>query len=185
MKRLYALVFALGVLTSVSAIDFDKPLWGLRGAVGTDISLVPAFGGELSLAFDSGDTPWLEFDLGYFYSFYRWEGSTYVEETTSNIILLRANRLFNYKPGNTGTFYFFGTGVGVVSVYWKETSKINPAYLDEVSATGGGFIVSVGLGRTFNGKFEVKLDLPMLIIFGGYYGTRVSPMLGIGAGVRF
>lgn len=185
MKRLCVSLIMLGMLTSASAMDFEHPAWGIRGAIGTDISLVPAFGGELSLAFDFEDTTWLEFDLGYFRSSYHWTGTTAVEDTTTNIVLLRANRLFNYNPDKPGTFYFFGSGVGVVNVYWEETSKSSGSYLDDSGGTGGGFIVSVGVGHTFAGGFEVKLDLPILIVFGGYYGTAVSPMLGIGAGIRF
>lgn len=183
MKKIIVAALFLVILLPLFGIDFDKPRFGLRGGVGTDVSLVPAFGGELSLLFDIEDGTWLEFALGYFHGYDKWEGDNYVEETTTNIFLVRANRLYNYEPGEAGTFYFLGTGVGVIDYYWEETSPVYTSYHDEEEGTGGGLIVTLGLGQAFTSGFELRLDLPILIVFGTY--TNFAPMIGLTAGMRF
>ncbi len=185
MKKFMAVFLLACVAVSAFGIDFAHPRFGLKAGAGVDITLVPAFGGEISLALDMENGSWLSVDLGFFHSYDKWEGGNYVEETTSDIFMLRANRVFNYRPREDCTFYFIGTGVAAVSVYWKETSPVFTDHLDEVDRTGGGFLVSLGMGHAFNGGLELKLELPILIVFGGYYGTRVSPMLGAGIGWRF
>ena len=185
MKKTIIFIFCFLSALPLFSIDFSNPRFGIRGGVGVDVTFVPAFGGELGLAFDFEDDTWLEISIGYFRSYDKWEGESYTEETTTNIFLLRGNRLFNYNPGEPGFFYFFGTGAGAVNVYWKETSPIYTSYLDEAEGTGGGLIFSLGGGQSFSGGFELRLDLPILIVFGGYYGTIIAPMLGLTAGMRF
>ena len=71
-----------------------------------------------------------------------------------------------------------------MSAYWKGESTDDPSYNDTREGTTGGMIINLGLGGTFPGGFELRLQTPVFVIFGVLKNSFV-PTIALVGGVRF
>jgi hypothetical protein len=169
--------------------------FGIHGGLGTDVSLGLAYGFGVSYAILPG-TGGTVFEIGpdLFISNTTYEGTSgnyrYTENTSLTVFGVRANSLFNYHPRRPGVFWIVGTGIAAVAVEWTydETNITYPDITSHDSAEGttASWIVNLGFGATFAGPFEVRLEMPILFMF-GTYGTAsaIAPTLTLMAGLRF
>lgn len=174
-----------------SPVDFGTGSFGLHAGVGTDISLGLAFGGGVSYILMSGENSGMEFGLDLYYSHSdttsteEWNGYDYRDVTTTIFFAVSYNNLFNYMPDKTGLYFLIGTGAGAASVSWEGSSTDDPSYNDSWDRIGGGFLVNLGLGWTFGNGFELRLQLPVMLIVGAFDSLLPVPMLNAAAGIRF
>lgn len=168
---------------------------GLHGGLGTDVSLGLAYGAGVSYAILPGSGATV-FEIGpdLFISNSTYEGTSgnyrYTEKTALTVFGVRANSLFNYHPGKPGVFWIVGTGIAAVSVEWTydETNIIYPDVTmhDSAEGTTASWIVNLGFGATFAGPFEIRLETPILFMFGAYgNAAAIAPAFTVVAGLRF
>lgn len=166
--------FAL-LLVSTSASAFETERIGVRGGIGTDVNLGIAYGLGVN-ALLAGNSP-LELGGVVFISHSREETETefheYIESTDVLVIGITGNYLIGYMPAKSNTFFVTGGGVGIISVNWEEKSDTDESlgeHLDgggskmSVGATAAGLILNVGVGKSFTPAFDVRLEMPILII---------------------
>ncbi len=157
--------------------------FGIRGIVGTDISLGLAFGLGASYArIPRYGSTCLELGVDFLYSGLteeeRIQGWNYVEddveETTLLIFSLRLNGLFNYNPGKPGIYFIAGSGVVVASYDFEETETYNyvEGYVQIFRNTDDGVVfgnvLNLGIGASFGGGLESRLETPLLIFYSEY-----------------
>jgi len=178
MKRSLSIIvcvsFAL-LIVSTSASAFETERIGVRGGIGTDINLGLAFGVGVNFLL-AGKSP-LELGALIFKSHSTEETTTefheYDETTDILVIGVTGNYLIGYMPAKLSTFFVTGGGVGIISVNWEERSETDES-LDEPLEGGGskmsndgtaaGLVLNVGVGKSFTPKFDVRLEMPILVI---------------------
>jgi len=175
----------------------SKGSWGIRGGVGTDISGGIAFGGGINYMFPSS-TNWTEIGP-VFYISNATETSdngfnTYEEETNLTVFGVLANLLINYNPLSSGGFFLVGAGAAAVSVEWEERSDTDTSLGEpygsgskqSADGTAGGLVLNFGAGYKFEGKVDVRAELPIIIIAGAPgEASAVAPTLTATVGIRF
>lgn len=180
MKKLFFLFILCLGLTSMSianAIDLSQAKTGIRGGIGTDIEGGTAFGLGINKTFISPNTG-IEAGLLLFKAHVEettTEFHTYEEVTDLTVIGVTVNLLNNYTPNKSGMFYLIGTGLGIMSVEWEESSPTDTS-LGTLLPGGGskqseegttvGIIFDFGIGKTFGNGFDVRAELPLIIIPG-------------------
>ncbi len=184
MKK--ALLIAAMLCIAAASFSLDMTGFGINGGVGTDISLGIGVGGGASYVFFAGG---LAYEVGLMIYYAHSDvsapdgpmGYIYRDVTTSLLFGAAFNMLFKYDPGARGLFFLAGTGAGAVSVSWEGSSVDDPTYNDSWDRMAGGMLVNPGMGYTFGNGLELRLQIPVLIVFGG----AVNVMLNANVGYRF
>ena len=174
------------------------PKVGVRAGVGTDIQLGLAYGGGANYLVPVADNS-VELGVVVFGGSFDEstdEGSNTYDETTDVLVFgVMANYLLGYLPDEPSTFFVGGIGLASVSVEWEESSKTDvslgtplPGGGSKQSADGSaaGTVFNLGVGRSFNGGFEVRLEIPTILAFSAPgEATSVIPTVILTAGIRF
>ncbi|MCK4924207.1 MAG: hypothetical protein KAS61_04485 [Spirochaetes bacterium] len=181
MKRILLILIAVLLLAgSWSVLFAEDKIPGdilVRGSVGFDpIGGGFGFGGGAGYRFSVGSA-YNEVLADFFYSTSK-ETSTegnweYDYQDWLYIFGVRWDWLFLYTPYENGFYALAGVGFWFGGFEWKETStwipdgSAGPTGGEEGSS--GGSIFNVGAAWVFAKRWEVRLELPILISFGSYY----------------
>lgn len=194
----YSLIFLLLVSPICLGAQEDLQL-GVHGGVGTDINLGLGLGVKVSaIPFQYRNQP-LEIGVEVFYSNTTEitdEGLHSYEENTQLLVIgLLGNLLYRYNKEKPGVFYILGLGVAGVSVEWEEKSETDSSLgtpygssgsMQSADGTTGGSILNVGVGYHLGNGFEVRLELPVFVVFTAPgQASAVAPNLTLMAGYRF
>ncbi len=187
--------------TSIKHTGSNNSGFGIRGGLGTDITLSIGFGlgAFYVLAPSSFSTSNWDFGIDIYYanvSEETVEGSIrYKDKTELVIFTLRANGLFNYKPHKSGVYFVAGTGLVLGNVSWGEDIIYSAPYYPhtepwDFSAFSVGNVLNLGIGLTFGGGFETRFETPLLIFYsvpgyGGRSASSVVPTFTFNALYRF
>ena len=203
----FLLAFAtLGLSTAqaqMTSFDPNEPVprgaLGVHGAIGTDVELGLGFGvgatyllpGSLPVRIEVGG------QLFFAHSEYTdTEGiHDYTETTDLQVFAVRVNALWNYTPWTPGLYYILGTGAAGVYVDWEERSPTDTSLgtpLDnggskhQADGADGAVIANAGIGYTFGGGLDARLELPILIFARGVgEAAGIAPTVTASAGFRF
>ncbi len=195
-----SMAFILGIaLILTSTVQAEEIAgFGIRGALGTDITGGIAYGAGanymLSLQKDA-----LELGIILFGGSFEEttdEGMyTYNETTDIFVFALLANYLYRYSPGQPGSFFIAGFGLGSISVEWEEESPNDESLgtplpgggskqSDEGSAAGT--IFNVGAGYSFANRLDLRFEVPVFLTFSAPgEASSVIPTFTLSAGYRF
>jgi hypothetical protein len=199
MKKLLWLGASIALLAFGAVVAHAEGSgFGIRAGIGTDISGGIAYGGGINYLMSQDDRGAWELGLvAYGGSFEETttEYFTYVETTDVFAIGVVVNRLLKYTPGERGVFVALGLGAGAISVSWEETSDGDitlgtplPGGGSSQSADGtsGGMIVNLGVGYSFSGPLDLRLEAPIIYNFDAPgNSSSVIPTLTLTAGLRF
>ncbi|MBN1695386.1 outer membrane beta-barrel protein [candidate division WOR-3 bacterium] len=190
------LVFVVFVCP-LTAFSSELPRIGVRGGLGTDIDLGLAFGGGVNYMLDIPNNPVELGVLAFFSSSSETEeeyGNEYITDTDVFVFAMMSNYLFGYKRGVPGMFLLAGFGLGMASVGWEERSPDDISLgtpwdggsMHDGGGTGAGSIFSLGGGMAFSNGADIRLEIPVILIFGDYdQPSSVVPTFTITAGMRF
>lgn len=187
MKKLLCTLACVTLAIAASAQGIEGI--GVHGGVGTDVQLGLGVGGGASILLpNSGRTP-IEVGLDFYYSntsVTTHSGTmnyAYTDDTVLSLFAVTADWLYSYEQGRKGIFYIAGIGAAGANVSWTHSSPQDTTYNDSGSYTGGGLLAVPGIGYAFGTGLELRLQLPILVVFGET--TLFSPMLNLVAGYRF
>jgi len=195
---LIVVVLCLAPLASAFAQDFASFHPGIQAGVGTDLNLGLAVGLKASvMPFDIDVNP-LEVGVEVFYSNSTEtsdNGVNEYEEQTELIILgVMANYLYNYSLEDPSFFLVAGVGIAGISMWWEERSLTDVSLgipwktgsRQEAEGIAAGAVLSVGGGYAFAKGFEIRLEIPVIFIFGPYgEASAIAPALTLMGGYRF
>lgn len=182
------LVFTLSlIIVPTTALALDGAI-GVRAGVGTDVGLGLAVGVGGSYAFPAGGDLTVEIGPDFFYhnstETSEEYGNTYHEEFWLNVFSVRANALYGYHPYELCGYVVAGVGVAAVAWEWEERSSDDPTANDGDDGTTAATMLNLGAGYNFAG-FDIRAEIPILIIFGAFGETRAVPTFTLMAGYRF
>lgn len=176
----------------------STPKIGIRGGVGTDINLGLAYsaGANYAIGF-----PQDSLELGILFFGGSFEETTvesihtYEEKTDLLVFGLMANYLINYKPGRPGLYFVTGVGLASINAEWEERSTTDESLgtllpgggsMESEDGTGGGTVLSLGIGSTLSGGLDLRAELPVIVTFARPGGaSAVVPTLVATLGYRF
>lgn len=200
-KLLLLFVLCIGItsMNTAGAVDLSQAKTGIRGGIGTDIEGGTAFGLGINKTFlVKKNYSGLEAGLLLFKAHAEettTESYTYKETTDLTVIGFTVNLLYNYTPDEENMFYLVGTGIGIMSVDWEETSPDDTSLGTPLAGGGSkqseeastvGIIFNFGLGKTFGNGFDIRAELPLIIIPGPPgEASGVVPTFTLTAGILF
>lgn len=170
-------LFCFFVLLSRSASGFEMSGLRVRGGIGTDITGGLAFGGGVYSVQDLGNNG-LELGILFFNSHSEEtteEFHTYDEETDVFVLGVGSNILLNYNLNKARPYFIVGFGIAIINVEWSEESKTDTSLgtplsgggsKQSVDATTVGSVLNFGIGQTFNSKYDLRFEIPIIIIPG-------------------
>jgi hypothetical protein len=193
MNRLLTLFL---LLIGISHNAFASEGLGLRVGAGTDITGGIAYGLGINYLTEFDSQP-VELGIVLYSGNFEEETEefhTYKETTDVFVFGALANFLFRYNPQKPGVYYVAGIGIGAISVDWEEKSATDTS-LGTPLANGGskqsadgsaaGSILNFGIGTTFSGGFDLRLEIPIIISFDSPgESSSVVPTLTLSAGLR-
>ena len=169
--------------------------WGARIGAGTDVTLGVAVGGQVNYRLERG-TNHLEVGPMLYYASSEETtvtSRTYIETTDLLVFGVMATWLFGYAPD--AAYFTAGVGLTGISVTWEERSPDDSSLgipfgpsgsFQQDDGVAGGSVVSVGVGRTVGSSGDLRLELPMIIIWGAPgEASSVVPTATITCGFRF
>ncbi len=185
MKKIIVII----AIASICIPAFSQGMsgFGIHAGVGTDISLGIGFGGGASYALVTDGLIAYEFGIDLYYAHSDVSAPdgplnyVYRDVTTTIFFAATLNTLFNYLPDTGGIYFIIGSGAGAANVNWVGSSTDDPTYNDSSENTAGGLLLNFGLGGTFGNGFELRVQVPVIIILGG----AIVPLLNVAAGFRF
>ncbi len=173
----YPLTVVVLFLIAGSAIGQTSPKIGIRGGIGTDVTLGLAYGlgGNFLIDFQQNS---LELGVVLFGGSFEEETDegihTYKEKTDIFVISLMANYLFGYTPRQPGLFFVTGIGLASVNVEWEERSSTDESLgpllpgggsMQSEDGSTGGTIFNLGIGKTFSNGWDFRAELPVIVTF--------------------
>lgn len=201
IKRIQFIIlesFLILCLVATTAQSQTAPKIGLRAGVGTDISLGLAYGGGANYLVSF---PNYSLELGVILFGGSFEESTvvgihtYDEKTDLFLFGMMANYLIGYTPNLPGTYFVAGFGLASVGIEWEESSATDVSLgtplpgggsMQADDGSGGGTIFNLGVGRTFSGGLDLRVELPVIVSFAAPgEASSVIPTLTVTAGMRF
>lgn len=197
-NRSFVCLMFIVFVCPLTMFSSEIPKIGIRGGIGTDIDLGLAFGGGVNYMLDMPANP-LELGVLAFYS-HSTEvdeeyGNEYTEKTDVFVFAMMANYLWGYKRGTPGMFLLGGFGLGMASVGWEESSPTDISLgtplpgggsMHDGGGTGAGSIFNLGGGMAFSNGADIRLEIPVILIFGDYdQPSSVVPTFTLTAGMRF
>lgn len=201
MKRtLCTVCCVLFVVGLVSAHAQTAPRVGVRAGIGTDVTGGIAYGLGVNylLTFESNPNNSLELGVVFFGGSFEEtseEYHTYVENTDVVVFGVLANYLIGYQPGKAGFFFIAGAGLASIGVEWEERSETDISLgtplpgggsMQSADGTSGGSVVNLGVGKTFKGGLDVRLEIPVILAFSSPgEAASVVPTAILTAGIRF
>ena len=208
LKHLSKLIIALALVTimvvQVNA-QSELPKIGLRGGAGTDINGGVAYGlgGNYLLTYPNGG---LELGILYFGGSFEESSEdgfnpstgnphTYDETTDISVIGFMANYLIGYDQNTPSTFFIVGAGLASISIEWEQSSTTDISLgtplpgggtMQAEDASGGGTVFNLGVGKSFAGNFDLRLEFPTIVTFSAPgTSSSVIPTFIVTAGIRF
>ncbi len=171
---------------------------GIRFGIGTDIQGGIAYGGQLNYTLFQNLNA-IELGLVVFGGKFEEESNNgyndYFEETNVLVIGAIVNYLFRYDMSVGGPYIAVGFGVGAVSVEWEESSPTDESLGPPLSGGGSmqseegtvaGMIINLGLGYRFTELFDLRLQVPTIIVSAGdERDGAVIPTITVTAGLSF
>jgi len=192
-----ALVGVLLLMSSTIQAQ-SKPSIGVRAGIGTDVNLGIAYGvgGNFLLSLPSNSV-----ELGIVLFGGSFEETTdeaihsYEETTDVFVFGAMANYLIGYDVEQPGTFFIVGFGLASMSVEWEEKSSTDESLgpllpgggsMQSADGTAAGTIFNLGVGQSFKGRFDVRLEIPVILSFSAPgESSSVIPTAMLTAGYRF
>jgi hypothetical protein len=120
---------------------------------------------------------------------------TYDETTDLFVFGILANYMINYTPDKPGTFFLAGFGLASISVDWEERSETDISLgtplpgggsMQSADGSAGGTVFNLGAGHSFNGGFDIRAEIPVIVSFSAPgEASSVIPTLIITGGYRF
>lgn len=189
---------ALLFLIAGNAHGQKSPKIGIRGGIGTDISLGLAYGAGGNILFDL-DKNYVEVGVVLFGGNFEEssdEGIHTYDETTDLIVFgLMANYLIGYNPRKPGLYFITGFGLASVNIEWEERSDSDSSLgtplpgggsMQSADGSGGGSVLNVGIGNGFSKAFDIRFEIPVIITFSGTgEASTVIPTFIATLGYRF
>ncbi len=171
---------------------------GIRFGIGTDIQGGIAYGGQLNYTLFQNLNA-IELGLVVFGGKFEEESNNgyndYFEETNILVIGAIVNYLFRYDMSVGGPYIAVGAGVGAVSVEWEESSPTDESLgpplpgggsMQSEEGTVAGMIINLGLGYRFTELFDLRLQVPTIIVSAGdERDGAVIPTITVTAGLSF
>ena len=171
---------------------------GIRFGIGTDIQGGIAYGGQLNYTLFQNLNA-IELGLVVFGGKFEEESNNgyndYFEETNVLVIGAIVNYLFRYDMSVGGPYIAVGFGVGAVSVEWEESSPTDESLgpplpgggsMQSEEGTVAGMIINLGLGYRFTELFDLRLQVPTIIVSAGdERDGAVIPTITVTAGLSF
>ena len=156
--------------------NYSSSGFGIRFGIGTDITLGLGFGtGVFYVASSPYSSPDWDLGLDIYYANVSeeetdYEGTRREANTKVIVFALRSNALFNYYPKKTGVYFVAGAGFVITSVDWEETYTYYPPYAPHTEhwsddGIAFGNVFNLGVGLTFGGGLEARLETPLLIFY--------------------
>jgi opacity protein-like surface antigen len=208
--RLHVWVFTALVAGTASSAAAQTPAaattatpangaFGVHAALGTDVALGVGFGAGATYVLPGAGPKRYEIGVQLFMAHSEYtddEGlHSYTETTDMRVLAIRANILWNYTPHMPGMYFVAGTGAAGVYVEWEERSPTDTSLGTPLSNGGskqsddgaaGALVANAGLGYTFGGGFDVRIELPILIFSNGVgEAATFAPTVVASAGYRF
>lgn len=195
-KRIYLILLFLILSFPIMTQDITK--LGIRGGLGTDISLGLAYGVGVNYLLDLNNNN-LELGVIIF-------GGTFTEtsdsgtheykETTQLFVFgMMANYLLNYSQEKRGLFYIAGIGFASISVEWEERSDTDTSLgtllsgggsKHSVEGSAGGSVFNLGVGLNITEDIDVRAEIPVIVTYAQQGGSSsVIPALLVTLGYRF
>ena len=152
---------------------------GFRGGLGTGISGGIAFGLGGNYKIDTGGSA-TELGINLYGNNFNEESSngfnTYTEKTNLLVFGFLANYLLNYSLANPGLFFVAGAGLAGINVSWREESATDTSLgtllpgggsYQEADGFAGGSVLNAGIGYLFANGFDMRFEIPTILVFGG------------------
>lgn len=194
----YPVVIVVLLLIAGTVSAQDSPKIGIRGGIGTDVSLGIAYGFGVNYLIDF---PQNSLELGVVVFGGSFEESTdegihTYDETTDLIVFgVEANYLIGYNPREPGIFFVTGIGLAIINVEWEEKSDTDGSLGDPLPGGGsmqsddgstGGVIFNLGVGGSFSSGLDIRAEIPVILTFAAPGGSSsVIPLLTVTLGYRF
>lgn len=193
MNRLL-LPLSLSLMVLVANGQADQiGTFGIRGGIGTDISLGISYGAGFNYRLQENMELGLVLFGGKFSETSNNGFNDYDETTNIFAIAAQANWLFNHRPNETKPFFIAGTGLASISYKWEERSATDTSLgtplpgggsMQSEEGSTGGIIFNIGAGMTFASPFDLRFEMPIMIPF-GIENVGVVPLFMLTAGYRF
>jgi hypothetical protein len=198
IRHIVSLLSLIVVLLGATDARAQTGRAGVRGGVGTDVTLGIAYGAGVNYFVPRGNGG---FEPGVILF-----GGSFSEESTSGIhkytedtdvfaFALLANYLVNYAPDRRGLFVVAGFGLGAIMVDWTESSPTDTSLgtprpgggsMQSDDGTAGGTIFNFGMGANLASRFDVRFEVPVMVTFSPPGGaSAVVPMFMVTGGFRF
>lgn len=195
-QRFYSILLFLILSFSINAQDVTKI--GIRGGLGTDISLGLAYGVGINYLLDL-NTDKIELGILLFGGTFTEKSDNgfneYIETTNLLVVAMMANYLFSYSPDEGGIFFVAGAGFASISVEWEERSDTDTSLgtllpgggsMHSVEGTAGGSVLNLGVGMCITEDIDIRAEIPIIVTFAPQGGSSsVIPALLITLGYRF
>jgi len=171
------IIIGILVLTTSGIQAQTNPKIGLRAGVGTDVNLGLAYGvgGNYLLALSNNSVELGILLFGGSFDETTDEAIHTYEETTDLFVFgAMANYLIGYDYEQPGTFFITGIGLATISVEWEEKSETDESLgtllpgggsMQSADGSAAGTIFNLGVGRSFNGGLDIRLELPVILSF--------------------
>jgi hypothetical protein len=173
MKKLYLLLsFTYIIINAYGQVD-QIGTFGIRAGIGTDISLGISYGAGFNYRLKENMELGLVLFGGKFSETSNNGFNDYDETTNIFAIATQANWLVNHSPDETKPFFIAGTGIAFISYEWEEKSATDTSLGTPLPSGGSMQSEEGGAGMTFNGPFDLRFEVPIMIPFGIEYVSVV------------
>jgi hypothetical protein len=176
--------------------------FGMRGGIGTDITLSLGFGVGAFYVLAPSTYSTSNWDLGldiYYANVTEEEtdseGTLFEDNTELLVFAIRTNGLFNYRPKQSGVYFVAGVGIVLANISWEEDITYYYPYVPGTyhysnDAFSIGNVFNLGVGLTFGGGLEARLETPLLIFYdtpgeGTYGANSIVPTFTLNLLYRF
>lgn len=195
-KKFHSVIIII-LLFCMSSFAQNSPRIGIRGGVGTDISLGLAYGAGVNMLLGQ-EGKYYEVGIVFFGGTFKEttdEGIHTYKETTDLIVFgLMGNVMINYTPNRDGVFYIVGAGLASINVSWEERSDTDVSLgtplpgggsMQSEDGTAGGTVLNLGMGKSFASGMDMRLEIPVIVTFAPPGGaSSVVPTLILTIGFR-
>jgi hypothetical protein len=194
----YPAIILVTLFIACTSSGQANPRIGIRGGLGTDINLGIAYGAGVNFIIGLPQNS-LELGVVAFGGSFKEDSEegrfTYHEKTDIFVFGMLANYLIGYTPGEPGLFFVTGIGLAVVNMSWEESSPTDVSLgpllpgggsMQSKDGTASGTVFNLGIGGSFAGGFDIRLEIPVILTFAPPGGAAsVIPSLMATVGYRF
>ena len=194
----YPAIIILTLFVASTSNGQTTPRIGIRGGLGTDVDLGIAYGVGANYVIVLPQNS-LELGVVVFGGSYKVDSdegiSTYHDKTDVLVFGMLANYLIGYTPGESDLYFVTGVGLAVVNINWEESSATDITLGERlpgggskqsISGSAGGTVLNLGIGGSFRGGFDIRVEIPVIVTFSPPGGaSSVIPALIATVGYRF